>query len=115
MQQFTLPTPVSTNALTRNLPGVGRVRTGAYKKWHKAAGWEIVAQKVKPMPGRVMLRYELTEKARIDLGNCEKCVTDLLVGMGIIDGDDKRTVRGIELLWSADVEGVRVTIMEAMW
>ena len=37
-----------------------------------------------------------------DLGNLEKAATDLLVTYGMIDGDDRKTVRQITMKW-ADV------------
>lgn len=97
-----LPLPPSTNELYRNRTkqeiangkamGIalrGRARTERYKTWARAAGNALIAAK----PGRIEGRYSLTitiaETARMDLGNAEKALSDLLVKHGVVDDDYK--------------------------
>jgi hypothetical protein len=80
--------------------------------WIEEAGWEIKRQLVPSFSGPVSLAYELSTKSRMDLCNCEKGVTDLLVAMRIIPDDSPKYVRGVVLNWSSEVEGVRVTVSE---
>jgi crossover junction endodeoxyribonuclease RusA len=109
---FDLPLPISTNALFLNKKGKGRIKTQKYRAWIEEAGWEIKRQHVPSFNGPVSLAYELSTKSRMDLPNCEKGVTDLLVAMGIIPDDSPKYVRGVVLNWSSEVEGVRVTVSE---
>lgn len=120
-----LPLPPSTNNLFRNWTDAekargrhlqpngkqkkGRPKSERYCSWLNAAGWELKLQKPKPVKGRVHITITLSERSRLDLGNCEKAVVDLLVEHRIIEGDSKAFVRGITLLWGA-VEGVRVSV-----
>jgi crossover junction endodeoxyribonuclease RusA len=112
MTTFNLPLPISTNALFFNKKGKGRIKTPEYRAWIEEAGWEIKRQHVPSFNGPVSLAYELSTKSRMDLPNCEKGVTDLLVAMGIIPDDSPKYVRGVVLSWSSEVEGVRVTVSE---
>lgn len=110
---FTLPFPVSTNALWRSI-GRGRViKSEKYRDWCAHAGAEIMRQRPKAITGEVMLSYEVQrfpDNRRRDIGNLEKGVTDLLVEHRLIEGDDCRFVQEIRLRWNPEVEGVRVTI-----
>lgn len=104
--------PPSVNASTRNVAGIGRVKTQAYKDWLRDAGWQINAQR----PGRVSGRYHLTIKVRRaslrrDLGNYEKLIGDILVTMGVIDDDVH--AESINLSWTDEGEGVFVLIVSA--
>jgi Holliday junction resolvase RusA-like endonuclease len=109
---FSLPLPPSVNGLWAN-GKTRRFRTQNYEDWIHEAGWELKRQRVPGISGPVSIRYELEEpktKRKTDLGNREKATTDLLVTNGIIEADDQRIVREINLSWSRDVNGVRVTI-----
>ena len=89
---FTVPTPPSVNALYRNVPGRGRVKTSRYKTWINAAGWDVRAQKPPPVPDSVAVNYSVPrpkDRRRHDLGNYEKALSDLLVLHEIIEDDSK--------------------------
>lgn len=89
MINISLPIPPSANALFRNVPGKGRVRTERYRTWAAAAGWEIKEQR----PGAIAGHYVLTltcqrpDKRRRDIGNLVKSVEDLLVTHGLVTDD----------------------------
>jgi crossover junction endodeoxyribonuclease RusA len=112
---LTLPFPPTTNHLFINA-GRKRVRSPKYRAWAEEAGWQLNAQKARLVPGPVALHYEFQEgqdKRKRDIGNLEKGLTDLLVTHGVIEADDGTIVREINLRWSREVVGVRVTIKEA--
>jgi crossover junction endodeoxyribonuclease RusA len=112
---LTLPFPPSVNNLFINA-GRKRVRSPGYRAWADLAGFQINRQKPQPVTGPVMLRYEFQEgqdNRRRDIDNLVKPVNDLLVEHGVIEGDDNRTVRAIDLRWSRDVVGVRITVEAA--
>ena len=112
---LTLPFPPSVNNLFINA-GRKRVRSPRYRAWAEEAGFLLNTQHARPVPGPVKLIYEFQEgqdKRRRDVGNLEKPVTDLLVTHGVIEADDGRVVRSINLSWSRDVVGVRVTVEAA--
>lgn len=104
--------PPSVNASTRNVPGIGRVKTKAYKDWIKEAGQQILIQR----PGRVAGGFHLTMKVRRaslrrDLDNYAKCAIDLLVSMNVVDDD--RHCESINLSWTDEGEGVQIMIVSA--
>ena len=109
---LTIPVPPSVNGAWRNVPGKGRVRTGAYKTWATAAGWAVKAQHpgAQPMLGdlSVSIRIKRPRKG-CDVDNRIKPILDLLTSMSII-GDDSQVVR-VSCEW-ADVEGAVVEIKE---
>lgn len=107
--EFDLPLPPSVNALYFNRDR-GRTKTRAYQDWITTARSALRKQKARPIFHPVKLEYQVTEKSRIDLGNHEKALTDLLVFHGILENDTKKYVRGITLEWSSEVEGVRVIL-----
>lgn len=79
--------PPSTNNLFLNLPGRGRVRSGAYKAWERQASaaltfasWDMPAR-----PYVVTIRLNMDHRGDID--NRTKAVLDLLVKHKVIDGD----------------------------
>lgn len=91
--------PPSVNNLFANTAN-GRVKSGRYRTWRNAAGWDVKQQKARPIHGPVHLTYTYEEGAtRADLGNLEKGATDMLVDLGLIDGDGPKVVRSITLQW----------------
>jgi Holliday junction resolvase RusA-like endonuclease len=112
MTHYDLPLPPSVNALYKNTPH-GRAKTNNYLDWITLARSALRKQKARPLFDPVRITYQVSEKSRIDLGNHEKPLTDLLVFHGIIENDSKQFVRGISLEWSSQVEGVRVIIEPA--
>lgn len=111
-----LPMPPSTNNLFFNgKPGRGRIKTVEYQDWLKEAGTLLAMQRPPKIKGKVRLLIEVAEPKtarRQDVANREKGGIDLLVSMGVIEGDDQRFVREITLRW-APVEGIRITIRSA--
>lgn len=99
-----LPTPPSSNALFANSKTTGRkgrTLTQSYRDWIKDAGVMLQAQHV----GRIMGTYEISisiprseGKRHLDLGNCEKAISDLLVKHGVIEDDSLAEM--ITIYWS---------------
>lgn len=112
MISIILPTPPSTNALfANNRRAGGRHITSDYKHWREHAGWLLQREHFKPIPGKVKITLTVEDKGRRDLSNAGlKSIEDLLVTHGLIEGDDRRFVRGITLGWSESVTGVAVTV-----
>lgn len=110
---FTLPMPPSTNNLFINVTK-GRIKSQKYAEWIMEAGYLLNAQAARlgRVQGPVKLEYEIgeTDKRRKDVGNFEKAATDLLVSHGIIEADDSRIVREINLRWCKHVQGIQITI-----
>ena len=98
-RSFTIPDPISTNALTRNVSAAerqramdhgrslrGRAKTEAYKAWIDEAIL-AVRQQLRPMPhcpGPYFL--DIAPSGNIDLDNL-KCIPDLLKRLGLIKDD----------------------------
>jgi len=110
MIDVTIPVPPSSNALFRNVPGKGRVKTGDYKRWLNEAGWQLLAQKPAPITGRVNLTLDV-QRSRGDVSNRVKAAEDLLVRHGLIEDD--RLVQSITARWSDEVVGCRVMVEAA--
>lgn len=109
-----LPFPPSANNLFAT-KGRRRIRSERYISWTNVASAALLKQKPKRVRGPVALTILVenkTDRLR-DLGNLEKAVTDLLVDYRIIDGDNYKTVRAINLAWSSSVCGCRVAIARA--
>lgn len=102
---FTLPTPPSTNALFKNLPRKGRVRTGAYDDWLGFALTAIRLQQVAPIAGRVVAVLGVERMSlQADLDNRLKAVLDVIVKSGIIDDDT--LVTAIAAAWLPHSNGL---------
>jgi crossover junction endodeoxyribonuclease RusA len=112
MTVFTLPFPISVNAMFAD-GKTRRHKSQRYADWIAEAGYALKSQRPRPVTGPVTLLYEVQEGKdgrRRDLGNLEKGVTDLLVDHGVIEADHDRVVREIRLIWNKYVVGVRVTV-----
>ena len=109
-----LPAPISTNDLwTIRKSRAGKhylSRTDEYKAWLESAGWQLVQQKPGRVAGAYGLRLTVGRESKIDLGNAEKAVSDLLEKHGVIDND--RFASEIHLGWG-DGEGMRAMIVKA--
>lgn len=111
MISITLPRPPSSNSLFANKQTGGRSITAEYEVWRVEAGWLLKAARLKPVKGKVKITLTVEDKGRRDLSNAGlKSIEDLLVTHGLIEGDDRRYVRGISLGWSGDVKGVAVLV-----
>ena len=112
-QVLTIPRPPSVNALYKNVPGKGRVKTKEYRQWIKEAGWILKAQGFTPMTGWVAMSVRVVkpDRRKRDLMNIEKALSDLLVSTGVIEDD--RLITVAKFAWtSADLEGVSITLKE---
>lgn len=94
-----LPKPPSVNALFRNVPGKGRVKTGHYNEWLTAAGWEIKRQRPSHVPGPYALDIFIPP-GRGDPDNVIKPVSDLLVKMEVIEDDKHARRASVEVVES---------------
>jgi Holliday junction resolvase RusA-like endonuclease len=109
-----LPFPPSVNNLFAN-SSAGRFTTQQYRDWQTAAAWRLLADKPGRVPGPVKITLVYEEKnGRRDLDNLLKAVLDLLVKHNVIDGDHRTVLREISAKWSANVQGVRITITPAV-
>ncbi len=106
-----LPFPTSTNKLWKR-GRTGMYRSPEYMTWINAAGWQLATQKPGCITGNYVIRIDLERRGRkrIDAGNFEKSVSDLLVKHGVIT-DDSYAER-ITIGWSDRVSGCRVTLRE---
>lgn len=108
-----IPMPPSANNAFLNVPGRGRVKTKRYRTWANAAGWEVRRQRPQRVRGAVNLTYTIEEAAtKADIGNLEKGLTDLLVDLGLIEGDGPSVVRSIKLQWGS-APGVTIEVRAA--
>lgn len=111
--KFALPLPPSTNQLTATIPGPRgpiRIKTREYKKWIKAAGVNIMLQRMHQLPvpqPPIRLIYCVPDtQGKRDIGNYEKPLTDLLVKMNIIPQDNDSVVKEITIRWQPDLKQV---------
>src|SRR4051812_39161667 len=112
MTVINLPFPPSVNNLFINGKS-GRFRSQKYDSWIMEAGNEILRQRPKRIEGPVNLLFEFQEgqdRRPRDISNLIKAPEDLLVKHGLIQADDNSIVRSVSAKWSAEVEGVRVTV-----
>lgn len=93
-----IPIPPSLNHVFRNVPGVGRVKTGNYKRWITEAGYAVLAQRPEKIKGDVTVSITIGPRQRGDLDNRIKPVLDLLTKMRVIE-DDRKVVQ-ITAEWS---------------
>lgn len=93
-----LPPPPSVNCLYRNVRGVGRVKTGRYKRWLVMADGYWLAQKrsLRPFVGPLALSIRVPAKGRADCSNLIKAIEDYLVTREITP-DDKHN-------WKVSIE-----------
>lgn len=97
-----LPAPVSTNDLwtIRRNSKTGAAylaKTPEYSAWLELAGHAINRQKPGKVPGWYNLSICVPTSSRVDLGNAEKAISDLLQSHGVIEND--RYCASIELGW----------------
>lgn len=108
-----LPMPPSVNNMFANKAGGGRTKSNRYRAWRSSCGWTIKEQRARPIHGPVDLVYTFERDAtKADLGNLEKAMTDLLVEMGLIDGDGPDVVQEITLRWGA-IQGAQIRVEPA--
>lgn len=112
---YVLPFPPSVNNLFAGKRR--RYPTKRYKAWQASAGWVIAASKRRRCTSPVTIEIALSapDKRRRDASNYIKGIEDLLVTMGVLNGDDSRHVRQVTSFWSEAVgpPGAVVTIKPA--
>jgi crossover junction endodeoxyribonuclease RusA len=94
---FHLPWPPTANTMWRYVRGRKPHLSERYEEWKKEAGWELVAQKAKPIKGPVSITIELRapNKQAWDIDNRIKPVLDLLVANMVLPDDNSEIVREI--------------------
>lgn len=106
-----LPLPPSANHLWRHVSGGKAYKSNAYKAWLTEAGYKARQQ----AKGRVAGCYALSilasrpDRRKRDIDNLLKPVSDLLQGLGLIDGD--HLCQRIEAEWVTHLTGVRVAVI----
>ncbi|MGI9345542.1 MAG: RusA family crossover junction endodeoxyribonuclease [Gammaproteobacteria bacterium] len=116
---FTIPLPASTNALYRNVPGKGRVKTGVYKSWVQEAFYTAnESLGVEPFLAffgevEVELLAARPDKRRRDIDNLLKATLDLCKTLGVIEDDS--FVRKVSAEWvdGGHFKGAIVTVRAA--
>ncbi len=91
MITLAFPLPPTLNNAFATYQG-RRIISREYKAWKKDAGEKIADQlsKIGTLPqvkAHYALHYRFNLNHRSDIGNREKCATDLLVAMKLIPGD----------------------------
>jgi crossover junction endodeoxyribonuclease RusA len=116
---FTLPLPVSTNDLWRpvwrtskdgrRVPGMAK--SSQYEAWIREAGYTLNVQRPMKIAGAYSLTIQVSRECRIDLGNVEKAVSDLLQRHGVIEND--RLAEKITLSWidAEKLDGAGMTVL----
>lgn len=100
---FALPLPPSTNNLYVNVPGKGRAKSAAYRKWLKAAGGVLASFSGVHVPSPVAVHILVHGKCdRRDGDNFFKATLDAVKAAGLIEDDSLKHVRSLGLdLWHA--------------
>lgn len=103
--EFTVPCPPSVNALYRNVPGRGRVKTTAYYDYTTLAVTAIKRQRVPHVAGHVVMVIGV-ERARntSDISNRIKALEDCIVKAGVIEDD--RFVTATAITWLPAANGL---------
>ena len=99
------PMVISVNAAYRNVPGVGRVKTRAYRDWETEAKLQLLLQPKGRIEGPYALHVEIDrpDKRRRDLSNALKCLEDFIVKQGYVE-DDSLCER-IKMQWTDRIDG----------
>lgn len=84
--------PPSVNAMYRNVPGKGRVKTKQYHDWYISAGWELHQQALNRIKTeKYGLIISIKKRKNADITNYIKPIEDLLVAHAITP-DDKNNI-----------------------
>lgn len=116
LARLAMPSPISTNALYRNVPGVGRVATTKYNGWKRLAAQYLSVQSPLPnfkTPVTVLIYVGEQGVGGMDADNTEKAYLDALKRAGIIVDDSRKWVRGVAAHWTPSLSGAVVVIETA--
>lgn len=107
--------PPSTNNLYANVAGRGRIKSSDYRIWANATGWDLKALNLPKFTCPVYLTICIGKlPANADVTNRTKALEDLLVEHGIIPGDSRKWVYGVNTFMSPiQFDGVEVSITAA--
>lgn len=110
--EVAVPMPPSVNMMFRNVAGVGRVRSGAYKDWAKEAGWMVKARRNGCYDGVCSVTVEIRPKNRraFDLDNRMKAVLDILVTCGVIKDDSNKHIKSLTIREVASGPDCKITV-----
>ena len=99
-----MPFPPSVNQIYRNVPKVGRVKTGEYKAWcTKADKYALLTPRPQyTKPVRAEYVFHKPDNRRRDLSNLEKAVGDTLVRWKVLTDDC--LIHHLTLRWAAPGE-----------
>ena len=120
MDAFTLrlPLPPSTNALYRNVRGIGRVKAVGYKRWLVAAGAYGIVQKPSGGFPHFCRDFEVVilipANTRGDVDNRAKAAIDLCTAWQIISDDRHAQAVTIRRVLDMPADECRVTIRSVL-
>lgn len=111
MIRLVLPFPPSVNAAYANGGNKrGRHKTTQYKAWEQLAGLGIKDSHRQALgPYSIAIALKAPDKRARDLGNYEKCVSDLLVNHGVVKDDSY--CRRLTMTWNEGMEAECVVLV----
>lgn len=107
-----IPMPPSLNNAFLNVPGKGRVRSGAYKAWADEAGWMVKARRNGAIsePVSVAIDIRPANKRAFDLDNRVKPCLDILVSCGVLSDDSNKFVKAVSVREVSEGPACTITI-----
>jgi crossover junction endodeoxyribonuclease RusA len=89
MVKLSLPVTPSVNAMYRNVPKKGRVKSRVYRDWLRDADAHFLMQKrrIASVEGEYEVAIKLPKATRGDVDNRTKAVLDFMVSRGITADD----------------------------
>lgn len=112
MIKFILPFPPSVNSAYKMSRGK-RCKSDKVKNWEARAREALNRQNILPVTERCFIIYHLyhpDNRAR-DAANYEKYTTDFLVANGVLQGDERRYIKGVMSCWKdQEGDGIDITI-----
>ena len=111
MIRIVLPFPVSVNAAFANGGNKrGRHKTPAYKAWEQLAALGIKdSHRVNLEAYHIYIALKAPDKRRRDIGNLEKCLSDLLVAHGVVKDDSY--CRKLTMAWVDNMDEACVVLI----
>lgn len=117
MIRIDLPRPISTNSLYANVRGRGRIKSKRYCTWSCWAEDMLYKQNpIRKISGPVNVTIEIGEhkvSPLLDIDNTAKAYLDAIVKKGVIEDDNRKTIRSLFLEWVPGKEGATIIITKA--